>query len=242
MSDLLSCPFCGGGARWAANLVDPREYRAECSRIGTCPGSPPTETTGCIYKEDAVRLWNTRVDPAPLLAPGLTALDMGINDYKWGDLDPAPASSFPCDPAKVSETPEAYVSGQNTAPAAGEIGDVEARLHRNFADALANFPPQYSIDWVNGIQPMLDYRLNQIIALRAQLAATADRLKELLTLMGVLHQAVVGAQHWHERQQKALSKSGLVNATTLWAMSQHREQIVELAEVLAAYDRFKGGH
>jgi hypothetical protein len=51
--ELQPCPFCGT----KAVLHGGPEWWVKCSKIGVCIGNIGG---GCAYKEDAIRLWNTR--------------------------------------------------------------------------------------------------------------------------------------------------------------------------------------
>lgn len=51
--ELLPCPFCGT----KAVLHGGPEWWVKCSKVGVCIGNIGS---GCTFKEDAVKLWNTR--------------------------------------------------------------------------------------------------------------------------------------------------------------------------------------
>jgi hypothetical protein len=56
---LLPCPFCGH----EAELLHYGQYWVRCTYIGVCIGNSGGKIgvdTGCIYKEDAIRIWNRR--------------------------------------------------------------------------------------------------------------------------------------------------------------------------------------
>lgn len=54
MSDLKGCPFCGGRAEWLQTWNQATPYSIGCSRCGIDSDEYNT-------KDDAVRMWNTRV-------------------------------------------------------------------------------------------------------------------------------------------------------------------------------------
>ena len=127
-------------------------------------------------------------DPAPLLAPGLTALDIGINDYKWGDLDPAPDH--------IGEVNERV-------PASGETGD-DAKIaaahplrtgrHDLYQQAMLFVGARHAkADLVD----LVNWQLSENAALRAQLAEKDREIERLTDQRDVYRDRVVEVvEYW----------------------------------------------